>query len=311
MNFSNAQSVYTFEVENIPYQDLTGSTSLNNGVVWDDPGFTIPLGFSFNIATYTFNTIYILEWSIGGVVSSDPVDGNIIPIFSPIAQDIIDLGFSSGISQSNISYKTEGVAGSRILKLEWNNVGFFNDSTEADFMNLQLWLYEGSNTIEYRYGASSINNPTESFEDETGPLVSLGTSYNSSTGIMADNGYFLSESPTNPTIITLTAGEPVIISALQGMMPSGTVYRFIQQPLAIPDFTQFDFAVYPNPTSGTLNLESNEDHSQVSIFNNLGQLVKQFEKVSNSLDVSELESGIYFIQIRNSEGIGTKKFSKL
>ncbi|WP_313111607.1 hypothetical protein [Aequorivita sediminis] len=35
--FSNAQSVYEFETENIAYQNLVGSTSLNNGDVWDDP----------------------------------------------------------------------------------------------------------------------------------------------------------------------------------------------------------------------------------------------------------------------------------
>jgi hypothetical protein len=310
MNVINAQSVYNFEAENIPYQDLTGSTSLNNGVVWDDPGYTIPLGFSFNISTYTFDTVYILDWSTGSIVSSNPVDGEIIPIFSPITQDIIDLGYGTGISESNISYKTEGTAGSRIFKLEWNNVGFFNDTTEADFMNLQLWLYEGSNTIEYRYGASSINNPVESFEGETGPQISLGTSYDSSTFLMADNGYFLSENPANPTIITLVAGDPVVFTALQGMMPSGTVYRFIQQPLGVSEFKTLDFEVYPNPVNAYLNLNQLTDIQHISILNELGQNIKQIHGSSKGVDVSELQSGVYLIKIETSEGTGTQKFIK-
>ncbi|SRX74577.1 T9SS type A sorting domain-containing protein [Aequorivita antarctica] len=308
--FINAQSVYNFEAENIPYQNLTGSTSLNNGVVWDDPEYTIPLGFSFNIATYTFDTIYILGWSTGGLVSSNPVDGDIIPIFNPIAQDIIDLGFDSGISESNISYKTEGAAGSRILKLEWNNVGFFGDSTSDDFMNLQLWLYEGSNTIEYHYGASSINNPLESFEDETGPLISMGTSYNSSTDILEDNGYFLSEDPIDPTIIILPAGNQVMLSALDGMMPSGSVYRFLQQPLSVPNFDDVQFLAYPNPATHTLNFKTTEEQNQVSIFNSVGQLIKQVTNVAGSLDVSELQNGVYFLQLETSERIAIQKFIK-
>ncbi len=122
---ANAQSVYNFETENSAYVNLTGSTSLNNGAVWDDPGYTIPLDFTFSLGTYTFDTIYILEWSVGGVLSSNPIDGGIVPILVPIGQDLIDLGFNSGVSQSNISYKTEGTAGNKILKIEWNNVGFF------------------------------------------------------------------------------------------------------------------------------------------------------------------------------------------
>lgn len=310
INIMNAQSVYNFETNNSPYQNLSGSTSLNNGVIWDDPGFTIPLGFNFNIASYTFDTVYILEWSIGGVVSSNPVDGDIIPIFPVIAQDIIDLGYSNGVSQSNISYKTEGTEGNRILKLEWNNVGFFYDSTESDFMNFQLWLYEGSNTIEYHYGPSSINNPTESFEGETGPLVSLGTSYNSFTGIMVDNGYFLSGDPTNPSIITLAAGDPVIITALQGMMPSGTVYRFVQQPLSISDYTTLNFDVYPNPVKDFLNLRYLTNIKSISIINELGQNIKQIPESRKQINVSDLHAGIYFIKIETVYGARVQKFVK-
>lgn len=120
----NGQSVYDFEAENISYEDLTESTSLNNGSVWDDPGYTIPLGFSFNLGSYDFDTIYILEWSVGGYLSSDPVYGDIVPLLAPVGQNLIDLGYASGVSQSNISYKTEGATGSQILKIEWNNVGF-------------------------------------------------------------------------------------------------------------------------------------------------------------------------------------------
>ncbi len=307
---SNAQSVYNFQTENIPYENLTGSTSLNNGAVWDDPGYTIPLGFNFSFGTYNFDTIYILEWSVGGVLSSNPVDGGIVPLFVPIGQDLIDLGFTSGVSQSNISYITEGVSGSKILKIEWNNVGFFDDSTESDFMNFQLWLYEGTNTVEFRYGPSAINNPAESFEGETGPQVSLITSFNIDTQQLDDTGYFLSGSPTSPNVISLNPGDPVVLSYLQGMIPNGTVYRFLRQPLAVPNFDDIQFLVYPNPATHILNFKTKENKNQFSIFNSLGQLVKQVTADKSSLDVSDLESGIYFLEIETSNGRAIQKFIK-
>lgn len=307
---SNAQSVYNFQAENNTYVNLTGSTSLNNGAVWDDPGYTIPLGFSFDFGTYTFNTIYILEWSVGGVLSSNPVDGGIVPLFVPIGQDLIDLGYTSGVSQSNISYKTEGASGSKILKIEWNNVGFFEDSTESDFMNFQLWLYEGTNTVEFRYGPSSINNPAESFEGETGPQVSLITSFNIDTQQLDDRGYFLSGNPVSPTLVTLNPGDPIVLSYLQGMIPNGTVYRFLRQPLSVSDFDNTEFLVYPNPATHTLNFKTKEGQSQVSIFNSLGQLIKQVTTIAGSMDVSDMQNGIYFLQLKTSEGTAIQKFIK-
>tara|TARA_R110002012_G_scaffold69372_4_gene179512 strand:- start:18029 stop:19000 length:972 start_codon:yes stop_codon:yes gene_type:complete len=306
---ANAQSVYNFETENNTYVNLTGSTSLNDGSIWDDPGYTIPIGFSFSFGTYTFNTIYILEWSVGGVLSSSPVDGGIVPLFVPMGQDLIDLGFSSGVSQSNISYKTEGASGSRILKIEWNNVGFYEDSTESDFMNFQLWLYEGSNTVEFHYGPSSINNPSESFEGETGPQISLITSFNIDLQQLEDNAYFLSGNPVNPTVITLTSADPIELSYLQGMMPNGTIYRFLRQPLSVEDFSQNDFQIYPNPTTEYLNIKTQLSNYNYSIYNSLGQKVN-VTLFENKVDVSNLSNGIYLIKIETETGEVSKRFIK-
>lgn len=306
---ANAQSVYNFETENNTYSNLTGSISLNNGDVWDDPGYTIPIGFNFSFGTYTFSTIYILEWSVGGVLSSSPVDGGIVPLFVPMGQDLIDLGFNSGVSQSNISYKTEGTAGSRILKIEWNNVGFWEDSTGSDFMNFQLWLYEGSNTVEFHYGPSSINNPLESFEGETGPQISLITSFNIDLQQLEDTAYFLSGNPTNPNIITLNAGETIELSYLQGMMPNGTVYRFLRQPLSVEDFSQNDFEIYPNPASQFLTIKTKAENYNFNIYNSFGQHVNATLS-ENRIDISNLSSGIYFLKIETETGSATKKFMK-
>ena len=303
----NAQSVYEFQTENIPYQDLVGSTSLNNGDIWDDPSYTIPMGFDFTISTHTFSIIYVVGWSVGGVLSSTPQDFGIMPLFIPIAQDILSRVASNGTSSSPISYLIEGATGNRIFKIEWRNFGFWEDSTENDFMNMQMWLYEGTNVIEYRYGPNLVN--TESFEGETGPIVLLVSSTNEDTDEIVDTAYLLTEDPANPTVLVFEAGDDFDGGALQGSIPDGTVYRFTPQPLSTEDSSKINFQIYPNPTTEFLNIKTQSTDYNLSIYNSLGQRMS-VSSIENRIDVSKLSNGIYFIKIETETGSATKKFLK-
>lgn len=70
--------------------------------------------------------------------------------------------------------------------------------------------------------------------------------------------------------------------------------------------------VYPNPTDNFLNIiVTDGKESTVTIFNALGmQLYSRKVMLSAQMDISGLESGIYFIQIQSSKGMVTKKIIK-
>lgn len=304
-----SQSTYDFSVSNQPYVNLSGSTSLNNGNLWDDDEFTIPIGFDFTISTHTFNTIYIVEWSAGGVLSSSPLDTGVLPVFVPIGQDIVSR-FDANGSTSPLSYKLEGIIGSRVLKIEWNNLGFFEDSTLNDFMNMQMWLYEGTNIIEYRYGSSAINNPNESFEGETGPNVGLFTSLDIDEFELLDNAYFLTGNTSNPDVVIVEAGGDGDGASLDGVIPDGTVYRFEPGILATTDLNTVDFAMYPNPVEDSFIIKTNSNVELVVITNNLGQKVLELDDAIKSINISEIPSGIYFVTIHSELGKATKRIIK-
>jgi len=69
-----------------------------------------------------------------------------------------------------------------------------------------------------------------------------------------------------------------------------------------------DFSVYPNPTSDYLNIQSEEEILEVTIFNLQGKqiLKSNIERV----DVSNLTSGIYLIEIKTNSGKAFRKFIK-
>lgn len=70
--------------------------------------------------------------------------------------------------------------------------------------------------------------------------------------------------------------------------------------------------VYPNPTKSKLNitLAKNTTIKSIHIYNVIGQLVHTNTYSSETIDVSELKNGTYFIKIISDNGIATSKFIK-
>lgn len=70
-------------------------------------------------------------------------------------------------------------------------------------------------------------------------------------------------------------------------------------------------SIYPNPTTESINISSNNQSpvKSISILNMNGQLLKQVSNVS-MLDIQDLANGLYFIQITTNKGTSTQKFTK-
>ncbi len=89
---------------------------------------------------------------------------------------------------------------------------------------------------------------------------------------------------------------------------SGTARVYdIKNLLSNNEFVQQNFNIYPNPTSDVLNisLENNLVLEHVTIYNNLGQVVKT--ATENVIDVSHLAKGLYFVEVTTNQGKATKK----
>jgi hypothetical protein len=70
-------------------------------------------------------------------------------------------------------------------------------------------------------------------------------------------------------------------------------------------------AIYPNPFTTEITIESELNIERVDIYSIAGQLVKTIEKPSASLDLTELEPGMYlFNAFSNGEIVSTNKLKK-
>ncbi len=76
-------------------------------------------------------------------------------------------------------------------------------------------------------------------------------------------------------------------------------HPFIAQ-LSQPKSSNFKVIIYPNPTTGSINIKANSSIYKSEIFDSKGQLL--FSTKENNCDLSNLSNGIYIIQTTDIQG---------
>jgi len=74
---------------------------------------------------------------------------------------------------------------------------------------------------------------------------------------------------------------------------------------ASDDFFSNKINVFPNPTTGNLNIETDLKIQEIEIYNASGRILQK-EKTT-SFELKNRSAGIYFIKIKTSDGVGVKR----
>jgi hypothetical protein len=118
------------------------------------------------------------------------------------------------------------------------------------------------------------------------------------------------------TFFGVVSDEPITAIELEGLNGSGELFgNFLFggdcMPLSVEDNLQELISVYPNPAGDRLflNIPSSLTIDEVNLYDTLGKRIS-VSLFNNQIDVSNLNSGIYFIKINALNGTLTKKFVK-
>jgi len=77
------------------------------------------------------------------------------------------------------------------------------------------------------------------------------------------------------------------------------------------EISNVEISLYPNPVKGNqIFVKSNIEGMSYSVFNTIGQQVAKGVLRSNTIDVSNLDGGMYMIQFNVNDTIETRKFLK-
>ncbi len=308
---------YSFSKTTGAYQNLSGATNLTAGLVWDDTTFTIPLGFNFKWADGSRTLTQMIVDASGMIYAPEDVDqtfGFPSRFIMAYQVDLVDRGTNvMSNPMSPISYVTTGTAPNRICKIEFRNCGFFSDATGLDSTNFQIWLYEGSNIIEYRYGPQYVNDMTLSFDGENGPWINL--IYESTLDIvnqtiMLDACTYVAGTnstcaPVNPSS-SIDILSPPSDWAFDGLPDNGQIFRWVPVGGAnsVNDLNAFNHVkVYPTPFNTAITIE-NENNLQALRLSDLNGRVLIEQKVEGkkaTLNTNTLASGVYFLNITDAK----------
>ena len=81
------------------------------------------------------------------------------------------------------------------------------------------------------------------------------------------------------------------------------------EALSITDVDIVDLKLYPNPATNFINITSSETIDQVELYSILGKKVLEVNH-TNSIDISAMNSGIYFVKINSGNRTISKKIVK-
>jgi hypothetical protein len=321
MNLSSQAQVmypYTFSKSTATYSDLVGATNLTAGNAWDDTLMTIPLGFTFKWALQNRNIDSITIDSYGLLFAPQDYDAN-TEFFSraimPYQADLTDRGYNTNqVAVSPISYLTTGTAGNRICKIEFNNAGFYSDTTGLDSTNFQVWLYEGTNVIEFRYGPQGVADIATSFDGENGPWINLAYKFTFdlvNLTATADSCSYVSGNSTTAAAVNPTSpidlDAPPSDFAFVGLPANGQVFKWtpLGSVSGVEDLENAfaGMKVYPTQMNDKLTIEHDGQvtHATLSDINGRVLFTYSTPAISNSFDVSSLSKGIYLLSLSDKE----------
>jgi hypothetical protein len=177
-------------------------------------------------------------------------------------------------------------------------------------MYVRVWSPDAG--IPVRLKVEVSGQPTQSCETQTNTTVANGWQTiefdfnNEAPGTAAFNPSF-----------TFNMASIFFNFGTTGAVAGEKIYYFDNVNFGTPllnttDFSSSNFSLFPNPVKNVLNISSEAEIKEVSIYNTLGQLVIRQAQSSNNVALSteNLSKGVYIIAVQVQNEIIRKQFIK-
>lgn len=123
----------------------------------------------------------------------------------------------------------------------------------------------------------------------------------------ADNAIIPGE--TNEGFTPYTSGNYAVIITEGVCSDTSSCVAFTA--VSIDEHVKNDFNIYPNPVVDQLFIDyKDEQIINITIIDFSGRIVLKYEGYNNSINVAELKSGAYYIQLQTTNGMAIKRFIK-
>ncbi|WP_411767234.1 T9SS type A sorting domain-containing protein [Winogradskyella sp. A3E31] len=235
-------------------------------------------------------------------------DSNISGILIYDDSDVINPAYSVGDLVSGLRGTT--VESNGVLQfIPTSNAGTIDSS--GNTVTPQVVTIANMNAAPDDYESEFVQLQNVTFVDGDGMATfTTGQNYNVTDGVntIVKRTDFFSADYIGELI---PSSELATLNAVAGEF-NGTAQIYVRSladfTLSNGEFNTSKFSLYPNPTStGQVKINSvNSGAMDVEVYDILGKQVKR-ETITNTLDVSNLRSGVYILKITQNEATTTKK----
>ena len=178
------------------------------------------------------------------------------------------------------------------------------------------WAIENENGVEIASGGPYANHSnTTTFviqqQEDQDITIPAGGCYILKVYDTQGDGMYYYE----PTFVRIVDSNNQLVADIQGedYQSEGETYFKVGGDLAsvIDNQIEASWSIYPNPAQNELNIVLNEDVDHIEIVDILGKTVLNISlenNISQNIDVSSLQNGIYFVKTYFGKKISSKKF---
>ncbi|PKA83430.1 putative secreted protein (Por secretion system target) [Ulvibacter sp. MAR_2010_11] len=229
-----------------------------------------------------------------------------VDIFSELSKELYINNGDMTFTGINLSFD-EGAIG------DFNNDGFLDVVNDGD-----LWLNQGNSNNWVKVGLEGVQSNTNGIGARIEIYGDWGMQIRE---IRSGQGF----SHMNSLLGHFGIGSSTSIDQMIIRWPSGIVDTFNNPDpntthiivegsgtLAVTDFEKNGIGMYPNPTRDMLNFSlKGLENTPISVIDVNGKVILKTKiSVQNNLDVSSLQSGVYFIQLEVEKQTVSYKFVK-
>jgi hypothetical protein len=229
-----ALSDYSFQQTTGAWTPLANPTEIHGADIDDSMSPVIEIGFSFMLDEVTYTQF---KANSNGFITLNP--SSTASLSNALATQTLIIGalwddLKTNTGDGHVAYQLTGTAPNQVLTVEFLNMKWYYSTT--NLVNFQIKLYQGTNRIEFIYGAMA---------------ASPGTSASASIGLSgATAGNFMSITPASPAASYSTTAEFTAINGTHVPFLTGNMYVFLPPVPADNDLAATGISGNQTPSVG-------------------------------------------------------------
>lgn len=261
-------------------------------------------------------------------IPSRAVDGNLTTQWcAPDFTGWIKIDLQNKFTVNNLKlYVNQAIPGNTVHEIKvssdmvnWTLVKTISDNTTehqvldvifnpalSDVQGVMINTTESNSWVAW-YEIQVFSGPTKPTISQNGAeLTSSATSNNQ----WYFNGNPISEATSQTYSAIATGSYQVGVSSEDGCISMSDIYT-VTTTGGINIISDKDIKIYPNPAKDNIVIEG-VSKAKIELFNLQGQFIKNVNATGNktSMDISDVNNGVYSIKITTTDGIIVKKISK-